>query len=228
MNAVAAISANSCGVDAQHHLGQQVFVAVLQRHRPRIAAQRGGLELGEHLGDMLERPVLQQAREQQVAHLQQGKVFLVVDLACGQQARRLQIQQGRRDHQERGGLVEFELRADRLGVGDEVVGHLVQRHLGDVEPVREDQLQQQVERTLEIAQPNLEACLLRLRRLCLGVHEPNRSMTSRANERYAWAPPDFGAQVVIGSPATLVSGKRTVRVITVSNTRSPNRSRRGP
>ena len=30
---------------------------------------------------------------------------------------------------------------------------------------------------------------------------------------------------MIGSPATLVSGKRTVRVMTVSNTRSPNLSR---
>jgi hypothetical protein len=38
----------------------------------------------------------------------------------------------------------------------------VQRHLGDVEPVREDQLQQQVEGTLEITEPNLEARLLRL------------------------------------------------------------------
>ena len=35
---------------------------------------------------------------------------------------------------------------------------------------------------------------------------------------------DFGAQVVIGSPATLVSGNRTVREMTVSNTRSPKRS----
>ena len=59
--------------------------------------------------------------------------------------------------QERRRLVELELRADRLGVGDEVVGHLMQRHLGDVEAVREDQLQQQVERTLEVAQPDLEA-----------------------------------------------------------------------
>ena len=52
--------------------------------------------------------------------------------------------------------------ADRLGVGDEVIGDLVQRHLGDVEPVREDQLQQQVERALEVAQPDLETRLLRL------------------------------------------------------------------
>ena len=66
------------GVDTEHHLGQQVVVPVLQRHRPRIAAQRGGLQFGEHLGDVLERPVLQQPREQQVAHLEQGQVLLVV------------------------------------------------------------------------------------------------------------------------------------------------------
>ena len=78
VNAVAAISAKQLRVDAQHHLGQQIGVAVLQRHRARIAAQRGGLELGEHLGDMLERPVLQQPCEQQVTHLEQREVFLVV------------------------------------------------------------------------------------------------------------------------------------------------------
>jgi hypothetical protein len=38
----------------------------------------------------------------------------------------------------------------------------MQRHLGDVEAVREDQLQQQIERTLEITQPDLEAALLGL------------------------------------------------------------------
>jgi hypothetical protein len=35
----------------------------------------------------------------------------------------------------------------------------MQRHLGDVEPVPEDQLQQQVERTLKVGQPDLEALL---------------------------------------------------------------------
>ena len=149
------------GVDTEHHLGQQVGVPVLQRHRPRIAAQRGGLEFGEHLRDVLERPVLQQPGEQQVAHLEQREVFLVVDLPGRQQPGRLEIQQRGGDHQEGRGLVEFQLRADRLGVGDEFVGHLVQRHLGDVETVREDQLQQQIERPLEIAQPDLKACLLR-------------------------------------------------------------------
>ena len=66
------------GVDAQHHLGQQAGEPVLQRHRAWIAAQRGGLQLGEHLRDVLVRPVLQQPGEQQVADLQQSQVFLVV------------------------------------------------------------------------------------------------------------------------------------------------------
>ena len=111
---------------------------------------------------MLERPVLQQPREQQVAHLEQRQVLLVVHLTGGQQPGRLEVQQRGGDDEERGGLVELELPADGLGVGDEVVGHLMQRHLGDVEAVREDQLQQQIERPLEIAQPDLEAALLGL------------------------------------------------------------------
>ena len=78
VNAVAAICGERLGVDAEHHLGQQFGEPLLQRHRPRIAAQRRGLELGEHLRDVLERPVLQQPGEQQVAHLEQREVLLVV------------------------------------------------------------------------------------------------------------------------------------------------------
>ena len=96
------------GVDAQHHLRQQVLVPVLQRHRARIAAQRGGLQLGEHLRDVLERPVLQQPGEQQVADLQQRQVLIVVDLPRRQQPGRLEIEQRRGDDQERGGLLELQ------------------------------------------------------------------------------------------------------------------------
>ena len=85
--------------------------------------------------------------------------------------------------QERRRLVELELLGGRLGVGDEVVGDLMQRDLGDVEAVREDQLQQQVEGTLEIAQPDLEARLRRIIGSGLGAHAPIRSMTSRASDR---------------------------------------------
>ncbi|PXX60838.1 hypothetical protein DFR70_10929 [Nocardia tenerifensis] len=47
-------------------------------------------------------------------------------------------------------------------------------------------------------------------------HRPDRWMTSRAIARYASAPLDLGAHVVIGSPATLASGNRTVREIAAS------------
>src|SRR5699024_30438 len=50
----------------------------------------------------------------------------------------------------------------------------------------------------------------------------HREITSRANVRYALAPADFRDHWVIGRPATVVSGNRTVRLITVSNTVSPN------
>ena len=97
------------GVDAQHHLGQQVFVPVLQRHRPRIAAQRGGLQLGEHLRDVLERPVLQQPGEKQVADFQQRQILGVVDLTGRQQPRSLEVEQRRCHDEECGGLVKSQL-----------------------------------------------------------------------------------------------------------------------
>ena len=125
----------------------------------RIAAQCGGLQLGEHLRDVLERAVLQQPGEQQVANLEQRQVFFVVDLSGRQQPGRLEVEQRRGDHQERGGFLQVQLATDLAGVGDEVVGDLVQRHLGDVETMGEDQLQQQIERPLEVGQADLEAVL---------------------------------------------------------------------
>ena len=147
------------GVDADHHLGKQFGVPLLQRHRTRVTAQRRGFEFGEHLRDVLVRPVLKQPREQQIADLQQGQVLGVVDLAGRQQPGGLEVQQGRGDHQERGGLVEFQRGSDLPGVGDELVGDLVQRYLGHVQPLGEDQLQQQVEGSLEIVQPDPETLL---------------------------------------------------------------------
>ena len=146
-------------VDAEHHLGQQLGELILQRHRTRVAAQRCRLEFGEHLRDMLVGPVLQQPGEQQVADLEQGEVFGVVDFTGRQQSRSLEIEQGGGDHQEGGGLVEFQRGPDLTGVGDELVGHLVQRDLGDVQTPAEDQLQKKIERPLEVDQLDPEALL---------------------------------------------------------------------
>src|SRR6185437_2595315 len=126
---------------------------------------------------------LQQPSEQQVANLQQRQVLLVGYPAGRQQPGRLEVEERRGHDQECGGLFQLQLSADGLGVGDEVVGDLVQRNLGDIQTVSEDQLQQEVERSLEIGQLDLEAVL----GLCLAGrsagHAPNRSITSRASER---------------------------------------------
>lgn len=46
-------------VDTEHDLRYEILVALLERHRARIAAQGGGLEGGELFGDLLVGPVLQ-------------------------------------------------------------------------------------------------------------------------------------------------------------------------
>jgi hypothetical protein len=81
--------------------------------------------LGEGVGDVLEGPVLQQAREQQVARLDEGEVLVVLRAGLRQQPGRLEVQQGRRDEQELGGLRQVPARGFRplgLDVGDELVG----------------------------------------------------------------------------------------------------------
>src|SRR6202012_3664909 len=110
----------------------------------------------EDARDFFVGPVLQEPGEQQVTSLQQGEVFLVLDLARGQQPGRLQIEQRGRDHQEVAHLVQIPAVRTFGEVGDELVGDLGERHFGDVELVLGDQRQQQVEGTLEHIQVNLE------------------------------------------------------------------------
>src|SRR5699024_8761015 len=137
------------------------------------------------------------------------------------------------------GLVE--LPVDRLDMCDELVGDLGECHLGHVELMFGDQVEQQVERAFEHFEVNAEdRCALvsvRLRQCgrCGGGFDRERSdrgghsragshrtRTSRASCRYDEAPRDDGAKLVMGNPATVVSGNRTVRPITVWKTRSPN------
>src|SRR6185312_3154145 len=205
---------------------------LLQRDRPREAPQRGRLQLDEQLRDLLVRAVLQEPCEQQVARLEQRVAAVLRGrLGVGQQPGGLQVEQRGRDDEELRGLVEVRVVAERGEVGDEVVGDAVQGQLRDVELVLADQLQQQIERAGEVVEANREPRWGARRDRDRPVVEPSlieqrhRARTSRASSRYAMAPADVGAQVVIGSPATVVSGNRTVRLITAWNTRSPNASR---
>ena len=138
-------------------------------HPPREPLGRGRHPAGEDRGDLLVGPVLQQPGEEQVARLEQGQVLLVLDLARRQQPGGLQVEQGGGHEQEVGHLVQVPAAGALLDVGDELVGDLGQRHLGDVQLVLGDQPEQQVERPLEDVEVHLEGfCaarrVIRLRR----------------------------------------------------------------
>ena len=107
--------------------------------------------IGQQAGHLLVCAVLKQAREQQVSSFQKGQILLVLYFPAGKQARRLQIQQRRRDNQKTGRLVQIPIRTLGLDVADELVGYLVQRQLGDLELVFRDQRQQEVEGAFEAA-----------------------------------------------------------------------------
>ena len=149
-NTAAASSANAAGSTPSSTSGSS------PANRSSSATERGNRRAApassstNRPADLLVRAVLQQPGEQQVAGLEQGEVLGVLHLGVGQQPGGLEVEQRGRDDEELRGLVEVRVVAERREVGDEVVGDAVQRHLGDVELVLADQLQEQVERALEV------------------------------------------------------------------------------
>ena len=114
------------------------------------------LALSEVRSRLLVRAVLEEAGEQQVARLQQREVLLVLHLGRRQQPGRLEVEQRGRDNEELRCLAEVPGRAEGADIRDELVRHLGQGDLGDVELVLGDQREQEVERALEVRQPHLE------------------------------------------------------------------------
>ena len=116
---------------------------------------------------LLEGPVLQEPGEEQVTGLEQLEVGLLLVLVMRQKTVCLESQEGGGHDDELRCAPQVPVRAH---MGDEVVGHLGQRQLGDVEPFAGDEAQKQVEGTLELGQRDTESgqpgrpLLLRLRR----------------------------------------------------------------
>ena len=177
--------------------------------------------IGQQAGHLLVCAVLKQAREQQVSSFQKGEILLVLDFPAGEQARRLQIQQRRRDHQKTRRFVQIPIRTLGLDIGDELVDYLVQCQFGDLELVFRDQRQQEVEGAFEVPDFQRETARRRGRArigICKRDRLPgivrgdrHRARTSLASRRYASAPELLDAKDVIGSPATAASGNFTVR-----------------
>src|SRR5262245_3882518 len=94
---------------------------------------------GEDRRDLLEGLVLKQSGEEQVACLEQGQIFVVVDLASRQQAGGLEVEQGGGDEEKLADLAQIPFRSTSFDVGDELVGDPRQRDFSDVELVLSDQ-----------------------------------------------------------------------------------------
>ena len=168
----------------------------VQVHLARDAHGLGREPDVELPGHLLERLVLQQPGEQQVASLQEFHVVLVLHLAARQQPGGFEIQQGGGDHQELAGLVQGLGRGtllQRAHVLDELVRDHGEGHLGDVHLVLGDQREQDVEGALEVLQrhgePAARAAAVRCARSRRGgqlddvAHAPCRCRGPRVTAR---------------------------------------------
>ena len=133
---------------AFEQIGDQAVEPLVGPHQAR--ERQIGLvgEPAEDLGDVLERLALDQPRQQQVALFPQRQLVVEIDVVgTGQQAARLELDQGGGDQHELGGDVEVEplhvLDLLQIAVDDDRQVDLV-----DVDLLLQDQLQEQVERTL--------------------------------------------------------------------------------
>ena len=112
--------------------------------------------------EVLEGAVLQEPGEEHVPGLDEGEVLVVLRPPLWQQPGGLEVEQGRGDEEELGGLVQVPaavgglLRAD---VGDELVGDGRDGDLGDVKLVLGDEAEEQVEGTGEDVEVDLEGLL---------------------------------------------------------------------
>ena len=122
MSASSASAAKSSALSVQTSSGVALAVLLLEPHRARCRVASRSSVLGEPARHLLERAVLQQPGEQQVAGLEQGDVVGIDELALRQQAGDLQVEQGRRDDEELAGLVELLGGVEPAQVGEELVG----------------------------------------------------------------------------------------------------------
>ena len=117
----------------------------------------------EHGGDLLERAVLQQPREEQVARLEQREVVLVLDVAlraaAGPTSGRAAWRRPRRNDEVCSRSHSPSAAAPALTCAMNSSVTRESDDLGDVELVLGDQAEQQVEGALEVVEPDLEAGL---------------------------------------------------------------------
>ena len=223
-SACAAMRARSSG-EAPHTSSGSSIAKCGSSGTSRGTRRGASNSVAEARGDVLERPVLEQPGEQEVPRLEQLEVLGVLDLALRQQSRGLEVQQvaatTRNSH-------ATERSHSTVAIADVARNSSVttaERDLGDLQLVLGDQAEKQVEGPGEVVEVHREGPLASRRRRRSRQAATPRATSSRASWRYCSAPACVGANVRIGSAATVASGNLTVRPIIVSVTWSPNASR---
>ena len=145
------------GAQRPHQLRRLLAVLLIEADSTHVPAILTLQAAGEPGGHLLEGAVLQQAGEQQVARFEQRHRLGVHQLALRQQAGDLHVEQGRGHDQELGRLIQVLVVVEPAQVRDELVGDGAQRDFGDVHLVLRDEIQQQVERPVEVRQRDPEA-----------------------------------------------------------------------
>src|SRR5690606_23010425 len=123
-------------------LGRALTELVLEAHGTPVARRLDVEPLREPRRRELERAVLQQPREEQVARLERRDVLRVDELALRQESDDLEVEQRRRDADELARAVELLGPVDRADILDELVRDDRERDLRDVELVLGDEAQQ--------------------------------------------------------------------------------------
>ena len=122
-------------------------LGLLATAREDVAPQRGAAT--QVVGDLLVLLVFQQAPNQFRPGIDLFRLFIaVVITAGGQQCLRLHVRQGRSHHQVLTGNVDVQ-RLHQIQVRQVLLGDEADRNVEDVELVLANQMQQQIERTLE-------------------------------------------------------------------------------
>jgi hypothetical protein len=145
-----------CGeLDPLEWVGHEAPERLLRTDEARQAAVGAAHERRQRTCCVLERLALEQARKQQVALLEPQQLLVELEVRwSGEQAPRLQLDEGRRDEEELRRDLEVE-RLHRLELGEVLVDDRRERHLPEIDLLTQDQVQQEVERTLEGRRPDL-------------------------------------------------------------------------
>jgi hypothetical protein len=108
------------GAQRPAQLGLALAEPFLESHGARVPTALDLEVRREPARRLLERAVLQQAGEEQVAGLEECDVLGVDELALRQEAGDLQVEERRRDHEELRGAVELLRGVEAAQVGDEL------------------------------------------------------------------------------------------------------------